>query len=184
MNEVEEAVTTAMERIAMAVRLRNVAGHDWGWYSREDQRFHLQSVDAASRVGPRRVKVWLEDKGKRIFELADGRLDGRALKDLEEHVRSERESLEDSWVMFMIESGWLAVAIHGSVVTLTCYPNSHNRFTRTIDLRHEFPGAYPAWDKTPPKVSIQKDNLALAVGDAANLDDRHHIYLPKLIFAE
>jgi len=40
------AVPDRKPRAWMPAILRDVpSGHKWGWYSREDQRMHLQSVD-------------------------------------------------------------------------------------------------------------------------------------------
>ena len=33
-------------RLGMAKVLRNVANQDWGWFSREDERMHLQTIGA------------------------------------------------------------------------------------------------------------------------------------------
>ena len=50
----------------MAVILPNAPkGYSWGWYSREDPRMHLQTVDSKHM---NEYKVWLENKGKLRFE--------------------------------------------------------------------------------------------------------------------
>ena len=67
-------------RSAMPVILRNVpAGYNWGWYSREDPRMHLQVVDDAHKgLG---YRVWLEARGKRVFE-PEGDIPAKVLKKL------------------------------------------------------------------------------------------------------
>jgi hypothetical protein len=82
------------DKTSMATLIHNVAGHDWGWFSREDQRLHLQTVEGGARVGPDKVRVWLENKGKRVFELATGSLSGPDLRRLKAKVDSERPILE------------------------------------------------------------------------------------------
>lgn len=170
----------------MAVVLRNVAGHNWGWFSREDERMHLQTVDGESRKGPKSAKVWLEERGKRICQAANGKID---LRKLESKVKQDRANIEALWINFMIDNGWLAFELSSHLVTLTAYPNSHNRFFRTIDLKSEFPGAYSRnvlqpWDSNPPLIDLDGEHAALAVGRDQNLDNRNHIDLTKWIFQD
>lgn len=177
------------EKTAMAVVIRNIADHDWGWFSREDERMHLQTVEEGARSGPKRAKVWLEDRGKRICTLDDGKVSGSDLRKLWAKIKAERANIESRWIHFMIQNGWLKAELAGSVVTLTAYPKSHNKFTRTIDLREEFPGAYSdrvvePWDEHPPKIALDGKHAALAVGREVALDDRSHIDLTKWIFED
>lgn len=44
--------------------------YDWGWFSREDQRMHLQVVDRLH--WKLHYKVWLEREGKKVFEPEPG----------------------------------------------------------------------------------------------------------------
>lgn len=177
------------EKTAMAVVLRNIADHDWGWFSREDERMHLQTVEEGARSGPKRAKVWLEDDGKRICTLDDGKVSGPDFTKLQAKVKAERKNIESRWINFMIKNGWLKAELDGSVVTLTAYPKSHNKFTRTIDLRDEFPGAYSdrvakPWDEHPPEITLDDEHAALAVGREPTLDDREHIDLTKWVFED
>lgn len=173
---------------AMAVVLRNVADHDWGWFSREDQRMHLQTVEDEARKGPKKVRVWLENKGKRAFEGVSGNISGAALKKLKTKVDAERDQIEDKWIVFMLKNGWLKAELKGRVVTLTGYPGTHNAFTREIDLSREFPGAYPnneqSWDRVTVYVDLDHDHCALAVGTTKKMDDRNHIYLGDVLFVD
>ena len=173
---------------AMAVVLRNVADHNWGWFSREDQRMHLQTVEDDAREGPKKVRVWLENKGKRTFEGVTGNISGAALKKLKTRVGEDRDQIEDKWIVFMIGNGWLTAKLKGRIVTLTAYPGTHNTFTREIDLSREFPGAYPdneqSWDRVPVYVDIDREHCALAVGTAKKTDDRNHIHLVDVLFVD
>lgn len=173
---------------AMAVVLRNVADHNWGWFSREDQRMHLQTVDQGAITGPHKVRVWLENKGKRTFELSEGSPSGPKLKKLRTKVGEDRDQIEDKWIVFMIGNGWLKAKLKGRVVTLTAYPGTHNSFTREIDLGQKFPGAYPdneySWDKVTVYADIDPEHCALAVGTAKRMDDRNHIYLGDVLFVD
>jgi hypothetical protein len=174
------------EKTAMAVILRNVVNHNWGWFSREDQRMHLQTVDEGSLKGPSEVKVWLENKGKRIFELSTGKLSGSDLKKLKAKVEADRAQIEIQWTIFMISNQWLRAEISGSLVTLTAYHQSHNRFIRLLELRKEFPGAYydgaGSWDRNEVFVDLDPEHCALAVGTEKRMDDRNHFRLDKLLW--
>jgi len=181
-----QRVLARFDKSAMAVVLRNVANHNWGWFSREDPRMHLQTVDDDARSGPNSAKVWLEDRGKRICVAADGKRIAD-LKKLQAKVKAERKNIEARWINFMIKNGWLTAALQGTVVRLAVYPGSHNQYTRDIDLRAEFPGAYKgqrSWDLSPPNVDLDQEHAALAVGPETGLDDREHLDLTKWVFVD
>lgn len=113
----------------MSVVIRNVPpGHNWGWYSREDQRMHLQSVDEQHDY-----KVWLETKGRRVLEPV-GKIPAKVLKRLSEEVAAHRTWIEDRWVRFMLSQGWLDLHVALPEVTLVAYPKAGGKFTRKIDL--------------------------------------------------
>ena len=182
---VQKRVLVRFEKAAMAVVLRNVAGHNWGWFSREDPRMHLQTVDDQTRSGHDSAKVWLEKRGKRICQPAAGKVD---LRKLSQEVQAERRNIETRWIAFMIRNGWLRAELDGHTVTLTAYPSSHNSFKRTIDLREEFPGAYNegprSYDREAPLLYLDPSTSALAVGIEQNPDDRDHIDLTKWVFVD
>jgi hypothetical protein len=167
---------------AMSVVLRNVAGQNWGFFSNEDKRMHLQTVSGGSRSGHDKVKVWLESRGKRIFELAEGNPKKSELNTLADRVEVDRESIEDKWTIFMIDNDWVKAEIKDRVVTVTAYPNSHNNFIRKINLSQYYPGAYPRWDTTRPKLDLKSSPGLLAVGPNDNPDDRNHILLSEVLF--
>src|SRR5438128_8817879 len=90
----------AKPRSAMAAILRDVPpGYHWGWFSREDPRMHLQTVDEQHRS---EYKVWLETKGKRVFEPATA-MPAKIRKRLEAETRRRRASVETKWVKLMID---------------------------------------------------------------------------------
>lgn len=169
----------------MAVVLRNVAKHDWGWFSREDPRMHIQTLDSTARLGRNKIKVWLEDRGRRIFDLAEGQLSGPDLKKLEAEVRADRPNVESQWVTFMIRNDWLKASLSGATLVLDAYPGSHNSFTRRVDLPRQFPGAYKGqknWLVDPPKVDFDYSLGLLAIGPEENLDHRNHLDLSEFLF--
>jgi hypothetical protein len=171
-------------KASMAVLIRNVAGHDWGWFSREDPRMHVQTVDEGSLTGRNKSKAWLENRGRRVFEPADDKLSGSDWKKLKAKVDAERAVLESKWSVFMVKNGWIKAEVKGSIITLTAYPGAHNAFTRTIDLRRIFPGAYPHWDKNPPKLDLESSPGLLAVGPEDDPDDRDHLELREFLFVD
>ncbi len=113
----------------MAVIARGVpSGHNWGWHSREDQRMHLQSVDAQHDY-----KVWLEESGERILEPV-GKIPAKVLKALREYVSEHRLFVEDNWVRLMLAKGWIDLHVALPKITLVAYPSSPHKFVREIDL--------------------------------------------------
>jgi hypothetical protein len=113
----------------MPVILRDIPpGHKWGWYSREEPRMHLQSVDESNDY-----KVWLEEKGKRVFEPI-GKVPAKVLKALGAVVNEHRLFIEDNWTRFMLSKGWLALHVALPKLTLVAYPAWPTKFARIIDL--------------------------------------------------
>lgn len=142
------------------VILRDVAGHDWGWFTRgwaqdfgtkfyTSKRMHLQTMEKDACKSPDKVKVWLENKGQRIFELTEGELSDTDFDKLKAAVFKNRERIEDAWITFMLENNWLEIKLSGSEIFLTAYPNSHNKFIRIVtwndvradngDCRYRYP---------------------------------------------
>jgi len=135
-------------RVSMPAIIRNIPpGHHWGWYSREDPRMHLQSVDQK-----RDYKVWLEEHGTRVF-LPVGQIPAKVLKSLKSVVAERRRLIEDNWVALMLDLGWLDLHVALPDVTLVVYPNTPNKFTRKINLLD--------WI-TPQQVdTLRPDNITL-----------------------
>src|SRR5437660_11263807 len=96
--------TSSKPRAAMAVILRDVpAGHNWGWFSREDARMHLQTLD---RKNFGLYKIWLEHRGKRVVE-PEGAVPAKILKTLTAEIERKRRHIEGRWTNFMIDNGWI-----------------------------------------------------------------------------
>jgi hypothetical protein len=113
----------------MPVVIRGVPpGHNWGWYSREDPRLHLQTLDETHHY-----KIWLEDRGRRTFEPVH-KIPAKVLKSLRKEVGDKRQWIEDRWVRLMLAQGWLDLHVALPQVTLIAYPKTPNRFARSIDL--------------------------------------------------
>src|SRR5262245_45650558 len=90
-------------KAAPVIVLRSVpTGFNWGWFSREDPRMRLQTVD---KKNGNRYKVWLEKDGKRVFEPV-GNIPAKILKALEARVKEQRRHIEGRWVDLMIDNRW------------------------------------------------------------------------------
>lgn len=190
MEKSRRIATVKRPRSGMAVILRNVPrGYDWGWFSREDPRMHLQVVDREHlRL---HYKVWLEEKGQRVFEAA-ARIPEKILKKIEEQVAENRDLIEDQWTRFMIDKKWLALALDGSLITLTAYPVfAGSRFQRTLDLADEFPGLYDPSPQVRTRGPVKPDELilssemnAIEIRPRLHESERHHIYLPPILWRD
>ncbi len=173
----------------MTVILRGVPkGLDWGWYSREDPRMHLQIVDTKSL---NRYKVWLERDGKRVFEPV-GKIPGKILKALQAEVTELRRHVEGRWTNLMIENNWLRFSMRGREVTLTAYATFPGaRFTRTFDIADYFPARYDPASQIKDKSPIRPDDLVLndemaAIEVFPHKEEslRHHIFLPTILWKD
>ncbi len=165
---------------SMAIILEDVPpGHHWGWFSREDPRMHLQTVD---RKHFNQFKVWLEKAGRRVFDPA-GAIPAKVLKKLEAEVQKNRALVEGRWVNLMIEVGWLQLRTAGTKVTLTAYPANPNRFQRVIDLGDWFTDEALALIK-PEDVILSKEMPALEIWPQRPKDLQHHIRLSSILWVD
>lgn len=133
---------------AMAVLLRQVSDHDWGFFSREDDRLHVQTVDRGFLYGPKKAKVWLENKGQRSFEVAEmGSLSPKKIGELKKSIDDNKELIESEWIARLIDTDKIRASMNGDSVTITLYPKTHNEYTRTVDLRELFPAVedFSSW---------------------------------------
>ena len=163
---------------AMTVVLRNVPpGYNWGWYSREDQRMHLQTVDREHR---NQYKVWLEKKGSRVFEPA-GQIPARVLKSLKAEVASKRRHIEGRWGSFMIRNVWLQLHVALPLVSITAYPNTPNKFTRIIDLTTWLEPKQLA-TLSPEIIELNRDMAALRLWTNRPEEQCYDVRLSKLLW--
>jgi hypothetical protein len=147
---------------AMPVILRNVpSGFNWGWYSREDPRMHLQVVDP--RSPKENYKVWLETRGRRTVEPAT-QIKGGVLRAITAEIMKHRQYIEDHWVRFMIDNGWIQLHLKAPVVTVVAYPNTPNKFTRNVDLTQYFLKEL-VMNLTEKDVTLSREMASLRVFD-------------------
>lgn len=164
----------------MAVVLRNVPpGYHWGWFSREDQRMHLQVVDEQHRR--LKYKVWLEAKGRRAFE-PEGTIPPKLLKSLKTQVEHWLPTIEAKWVNLMIKQGWLRHAVRGPIVTLIAYANTPNRFERVIDLREYLAPEFAARIQ-PQDVALNDEFAVVALYATKPETDQPWIQIPPILWS-
>lgn len=141
---------------------------------------HLQTVDEQHQ-GKYALKVWLEKKGRRVFEPV-GKIPVKVLKALEADLTPDRRHVEVRWVNFMIKKNWLRLDVsHLPKVTLSAYPGTPNKFTRTIDLTQEMAEFY-ALQVQPEDVTLNSDLAALEIWPQKEEGNRFHITLPEILW--
>ena len=165
----------------MPVILRNVpAGYDWGWFSREDPRMHLQVIDPQHQH--LHYRVWLEAKGMRVFHPND-EIPAKVLKRLQPEVEFQRPSIEAKWIILMIRQQWLTCVARGPVLTLTAYPNTPNRFVRTIDLNEYLAPEFASKVK-PENVRLNDEFAVVELWPDRPEPDRYWINLSPILWRD
>lgn len=145
----------------MAVLLRDTPpSFDWGWYCDDTSWMHLREISLERmHLG---YMVWLEDRGRRIFKPGP-RVPPQVWRCLKEEVARQREQIEEAWVRYMMDRGWLTVSMTGTTVTLDAYPNTPNTFQRQINLFDLFAADYVQSLK-PEDVAFSLEMACLAIG--------------------
>jgi hypothetical protein len=165
-------------RRAMPAIVKGVPpGHNWGWYSREDPRMHLQTLDQVPAY-----KVWLEDKGKRVFEPVD-KVPAKVLKSLRDFVAVHRQAVEDKWVGLMLDKDWLALHIALPKLTLVAYPNTPNKFSRVIDLTTWLNPKQLA-TLTPEIIELNREMVALRLWTNRPEEQAYDVRLSRLLWID
>ena len=178
MNHSKIATKPKGRQTAMAVILRDTPpGYHWGWFSREDPRMHLQTVDEEHR---NLYKVWLERKGCRVFEPA-APIPAKVLKKLQAEVTKRRRHIEGRWAIFMIKNRWLRLHVTLPEVTLIAYPDTGGKFTRKFNLQKVFsPETYA--DIHADDIFLNEEIGALSVFKDVPEDLRHDFDLTRILW--
>jgi hypothetical protein len=143
-----------------------VAGLTWGFPTDPEPRM---SFVVASGLRFRRVSVHLEDDiGNRAFEIV-GRLPKRILTVLNAWVTSNRDAIEDAWLLVMIAKGWLTVQATGKTVVVTAYGGTEHEIRRTLDFTDA-----PVW-LDQEDVAIEDTTLILGVRNPPQAQVRHRL---------
>lgn len=167
-----------MNRSATPAVIRNVPpGHKWGWYSREDPRMHLQSVDEQHNY-----KVWLKEKGKKCFTPV-GKIPAKVLKSRQQCLEEKRQLVADNWVRFMLDNGWLALHIALPKLTLVAYPNMPTKFVREIDLTSWLTPQQLA-TLTPNIIELNREMAALRLWTNRPEEQAYDVRLSRLLWTE
>ena len=153
--------------------------YDWGWFSREDQRMHLQAVD--KNHWDLHYKVWLEKKGKKVFEPEPG-IPAKVLKVFQSEATRRRGMIETYWIIFMIENDWLRAKLVGDTIFLYAYPDTPNHFERTIQLSEIIPNKEVAAMVTPQDVVLNKEFGMLELFPKRNEAARPHVRLEDILW--
>jgi hypothetical protein len=166
----------------MAVIIRNLPPtYNWGWFSREDQRMHVQIVD---RVHLHlNYKIWLERQGRRVIEPEPG-IPSKVFKALQAVIVKERVRIDQEWAAFMIQNGWLKARMTGTMITLYAYPNSPNHFERTIDVRELILSDEYALKVTPKDVALNQEFAFLELFPQKDEAKRVHEPLHKILWID
>ena len=169
----------------MAVLVRDTPpSFNWGWYSDDTTWMHLRAFGCEHLHSG--YVVWLEDKGRRIFKPGP-RVPPQVWKCLKEEVARQREQIEDAWVSYMLDRGWLGVSMTGTTVTLDAYPNTPNTFQRQINLFDLFDADYVNSLKSED-VAFSREMACLAIGPReldlgpGGPDCRNHVPISKFLW--
>jgi hypothetical protein len=133
----------------MAVIYNKLIGRRrWGWYAGKPHnlRMHLQPFHIKDRYDSKRnIKVWLEDRGKRIFEIAEGKPSKSDIQRLYTRIQKDRERIEDWWAGSSYLQGMIEMCLQkkpAPVLLLTVYPKTENEFVRKVPLEGFVPSRY------------------------------------------
>jgi|LSQX01.3.fsa_nt_gb hypothetical protein len=178
-----EQLSKQSGRQAMAVILRNVPpSYNWGFYSREEPRMHLQVVDPQHRrLG---YKVWLEERGRRVFLPLPG-IPAKVLKSLQQEVSvsRRRDGIEHEWVDLMIQKQWLSVRLEWPLIRIFAYPGTPNAFERQLNLLADFSEEF-ARIITPEDVVLNEELACLELLPDRHESRRPHIRLQPILWTD
>lgn len=167
-------------RRAMTVLIRDKPPtYNWGWFSREEPRMHLQVVDKVH--GFLHYKVWLEDKTRRVIQPA-APIPPKVFKVLQNEIDKQRERIETYWIIFMIKNGWLQVRLKSGLITIFAYPHTLNHFERTLPLAEVIPNEEVARKVTPQDVTLNVEYGFLEIFPKKEIAARDHVRLDTILW--
>jgi hypothetical protein len=165
------------EVLAMPNLIRDVPnGYDWGFFSNEDQRMHLQTLHGAEHY-----RVWLEERGGRCFEPAD-KVPTSILRALNKEVLAREQVIESAWIRLMIAKKWISFRLDKTKVRLSVYPESPHGFERVLDLTGNVSDEYLT-GLTEDDLRLSIREAALAVGVRTRPEDQLDLFeLRQIVF--
>ena len=141
MNKTIKKVSERFIKEAMATLIRNVADHDWGFFSEKETRMHLQTKDKKSISGHGKIKFWLEEQGKRTFLLAEGKPSKSDIKEIKKAVEKDRGIIEGEWTFMMLQNDYVKLDFSkyqigiNPLVQILAYPETPHKFVREWNLK-------------------------------------------------
>jgi hypothetical protein len=128
---------------------------------------HLQTVNE-DRKFKGKIRVWLENRGKRTFDVdicPDDPTSRKAVEALRKKLGSDRDEVESAWTKLMVDKGWVQAQLQGDTVLVIAYPEfPSSKFTRSISLKSEAPGFYPTLNPSDDIIiRIKSDTTSLSV---------------------
>jgi hypothetical protein len=171
-------------KIAMPTLLENVVRHDWGFYSREEQRMHLQTLHTKRDDS---IKVFLESRGKRVFELESGSITNKEFKELKEVVDNKRTWLEEQWLDDCLTKGWIVIEkfdYNNQIIYVSLY-TGHNKIVRAVNLKKLFPWSYSEgrfWGVSGGDFFLDQKNMCINVGKEADKKLNKYLNLSDVLF--
>ena len=184
-DDISKRVADRFLKEAMATLIRGLDGHDWGFWSNEEGRFHIQTVEPGAETGPKAVKFFLEDRGVRTIELAYGKAN---LAKVKARILADWPVLEEKWITLMVHRGWVRASLNdGDKIIVEAYPGTSGSFTRTLDLRQILAGLFdPGMTGTrpiePKDVTINVELDAVEIWPHLPEADRHQFPLVNFLF--
>ena len=105
----------------------------WGWYADENPRMRLETL-------PTKYRVWLEERGRRVFEPA-WKIPRAALARLRTFLNgSGWDEVERTWAQHMWMRGQVkAKLLANGTLKVTAYPGTDGEYVRRIPLRSCLP---------------------------------------------
>ena len=172
-DRLSEDADSLEEAIAMPTVLRS-SGFNWGFYSNEEPRMHIQVVNAKEDY-----KVWLENRGVRLFD-PDNKVPTQILKQLYTELQARETVAEGMWLSAMISRDMIKFKLSGDTVTLTVYPGSHNSFIRNFSLTRM--AGHQSYQVTESDMRLDPDMAALVVGTSMPETQQAYIRLSYIVF--
>lgn len=174
-------ISRLLRRFAMPTILRNVGRANWGFYSNEEDRMHLQTV--ADRRED--YKAWLEDGGRRVVEDAYGNMPAAVLRALREDLarEPERRHVERAWLQRLITMGKVTTTIDSTngIALVDTYAGTRSAIRRRINLRRHTADSI---DYAPGNWRLDGDLSALVLGTQLTEDRQIYVYLPDVIWGD
>jgi hypothetical protein len=163
----------------MSKVFRDVSGVTWGFYTKAEQRMHLQVIEPKEL----KYKIWFEENGYRIFEPI-GKIPDRVLTPLRKIVEADdRWILEVKWTKLIIDKSWIKVKVNHATgaATFTVYPNSRDSFVRVENLSDyvTFPDFYAQGN-----YRFDRNTCSLVLNAKAEETEQEYVPLPEILWLD